>query len=60
MTEKYDDDYPKRKIGGGNPYWCCAYCGISDPQINGQIKNHASHCEYRIRKLQQENETNIR
>ena len=53
MTEKYYNDYPKEPIGGGNPYYCCSYCKISDPQINGEIKNHAEWCDYRIKKLEQ-------
>ena len=44
----YDTDYPKKPMSGGNPYYACAYCGITDPQINGQVKNHASSCEYRL------------
>lgn len=49
MTQStYRDDYPKRKIGKGNPYYCCAQCGISDPQINGELKNHQPYCEWRI------------
>lgn len=47
---KYDSNYPKKKIGHGNPYYCCLHCGVSDPQINGQLKNHLSTCEYRIKK----------
>ena len=54
MTEKYYNDYPKEPIGGRNPYYCCSYCKISDPQINGEIKNHAKWCEYRIQKQTQE------
>ena len=46
----YHTDYPKEPIGGGNPYKRCAYCGISDPQINGEIENHADWCEYRKQK----------
>ena len=42
-------DYNKKPIGGDNPYYCCADCGISDPQINGEIKGHAPHCSYRKR-----------
>jgi hypothetical protein len=49
MTDEYYDDYPKEPIGGGNPYYCCSYCKISDPQINGELKNHAEWCEYRIK-----------
>lgn len=44
----YDHDYPTKPMGGGNPYYCCAYCGKTDPQINGDIKAHASDCQYRL------------
>lgn len=44
----YDADYPKKPMGGGNPYYSCAYCGITDPQINGQVKNHSKQCQYRL------------
>lgn len=44
----YDADYPKKPMCGGNPYYACAYCGITDPQINGQVKNHSKQCEYRL------------
>ena len=47
----YYSDYPSKPIGGGNPYYCCSFCGISDPQINGDLEGHAEHCEYRISKL---------
>ena len=47
----YFTDYPKEPIGGKNPYYCCSYCKKSDPEINGQIKNHAEWCEYRIKTL---------
>jgi hypothetical protein len=52
MTDqkKYYNDYPKEPIGGRNPYYCCSYCGKSDPEINGEIKNHHEWCEYRILK----------
>ena len=48
MTDEYYNDYPTEPIGGDNPYYRCSYCKISDPQINGQLKNHAEWCEYRI------------
>ena len=48
--EKYYDDYPKEPARGGNPYYCCSYCGKSDPEINGEIKNHHEWCEYRLLK----------
>lgn len=43
----YYSDYPNEPIGDDNPYYCCSLCGISDPQINGQIENHGSWCLYR-------------
>jgi hypothetical protein len=43
----YDDDYPKEPIGGDNPYYRCVYCKKSDPEINGELKNHSINCEYR-------------
>jgi len=45
-------DYPKEPIGGGNPYYRCSACGISDPQINGRLENHHEHCSWRISKLE--------
>lgn len=45
---EYDTGYPTEPIGGGNPYYCCAYCKVSDPQINGQLSNHRKTCEYRV------------
>lgn len=44
-------DYPNEPIGGDNPYWMCSHCGISDPQINGHLMNHAEHCQYRKEKI---------
>jgi hypothetical protein len=37
-------DYDKKRIGKGNPYWCCKGCGRSDPEINGDIKRHGAGC----------------
>ena len=53
MTEHYCVDYPKKAIGKGNPYYRCAFCGVSDPEINGQIENHRPWCKYRILKTTQ-------
>lgn len=47
--EKYYNDYPTEPIGGSNPYHCCAHCGVSDPEINGQLEAHAEGCEYRVK-----------
>lgn len=49
-ASKPDFGYPKKKIGKGNPYYCCASCGISDPEINGNLKNHLPSCSYRLSK----------
>lgn len=46
----YDTGYPKSKIGG-NFYMQCSECGVSEPEINGNIYNHREWCLYRIRKL---------
>ena len=45
---EYNCDYPNEPIGNGNPYYCCSYCKISDPEINGTIEGHASSCEWRL------------
>jgi hypothetical protein len=46
----YITDYPKERIGGSNPYYCCSYCKMSEPQINGRINNHSLWCKYRMEK----------
>jgi len=50
--DDYRTDYPREPIGGGNPYWRCSCCGISDPQINGRIEGHSSHCSWRLKQEQ--------
>ena len=48
---EYHSDYPTVPTeDSNNPYYMCAHCGRTDPQINGEIKNHAEWCEYRIKK----------
>ncbi len=47
--EEYRTDYPNEPIGGDNPYYCCTFCGISGPQINGRLSGHATDCEWRIK-----------
>lgn len=47
MTTYYTD-YPKRKMSKPNPYYCCFYCGKTDPYINGRLDKHEKDCEYRI------------
>ena len=54
---KYYNDYPTIPIGGKNPYYKCAFCGISVPQINGRIENHNENCEYR--QLKEKDEENV-
>lgn len=46
----YVTDYPKERIGGSNPYYCCSYCKMSEPQINGRVNNHSLWCKYRMEK----------
>ena len=45
-TYIYHIDYPSVKIGGDNPYYKCAACGVSDPEINGRLEGHRSDCEW--------------
>lgn len=51
----YYSDYPTKPIGGGNPYYCCVCCEISEPQINGRLEGHLNFCEYRIKKESESN-----
>jgi hypothetical protein len=44
----YYSDYPTEPIGGRNPYYRCAYCKVSAPEINGDLYKHREYCEYRI------------
>lgn len=41
---EYICDYPTVPIGGDNPYYKCASCGISDPSINGSLSGHSDEC----------------
>ena len=43
-------DYPRERIGKDNPYYKCSDCGVSDPEINGQLKNHKKYCNFRLKK----------
>lgn len=59
MTEqlyqmRYYNDYPKETIGRGNPYYCCAWCKVSVPEINGSLERHLEWCEYRKAKTLEE------
>lgn len=47
IDSTYYCDYPTEPIGGGNPYYRCAHCGVSDPEINGSLYKHMEWCEYR-------------
>lgn len=46
----YYNDYDKEPIGGGNPYYRCIHCKVSDPEINGEISGHRIWCKYRQQK----------
>lgn len=46
----YFSDYENEPIGGGNPYYRCVHCKLSDPSINGRLDGHDEYCQYRIRK----------
>lgn len=48
---KYYFDYPTERVGKGNPYYCCSYCKVPDPAINGSLENHLEWCEYRRLKI---------
>ena len=47
-SEKYYTGYPTVPIGGGNPYYMCAICGVSDPEINGSLDHHRPTCTWAI------------
>jgi hypothetical protein len=54
---RYYNDYPKKEISKNNPYYCCAFCEVSEPAINGDLKNHLEFCQYRkFKELEEENE----
>lgn len=46
----YFHDYETEPIGGGNPYYRCVHCKMSDPAINGRLEGHRSECAYRLAK----------
>lgn len=47
-NEQYDTGYPTEPTQDkNNPYWQCVYCKRTDPEINGNIKNHSPWCTYR-------------
>lgn len=46
-NNEYRSDYENEPIGGGNPYYRCVHCKLSDPQINGCIEGHAAYCTWR-------------
>jgi len=46
---KYRSDYPKVPTSDNdNPYYMCAFCERSDPQINGDIDGHTESCAWRV------------
>ncbi len=48
MGEKYYCNYPTEPIGGRNPYYQCAHCKRSVPEINGKLDGHEKDCKYRL------------
>lgn len=50
--EEWDNDFEKEPIGGGNPYYRCAHCKRSVPEINYSLDGHYSWCSYRVSKQQ--------
>ena len=52
LVSTYRTDYPKKRIGGGNPYYKCAKCGVSDPEINGRLDGHRDSCSWANHQLQ--------
>ena len=41
------DSFPTIPIGGGNPYYKCASCGRSVPEINYSLTGHYDDCSWR-------------
>lgn len=54
----YHTDYPSEPIGEPNPYYRCAICGVSCPEINGQLENHRDWCSWAIKKSKELLEAN--
>lgn len=46
MSDEFYTGYPTEPIGGGNPYYRCVYCKVSDPEINGSLDGHRGDCEW--------------
>jgi hypothetical protein len=46
----YITDFQTVPIGGDNPYYKCAHCGRSEPEINGNLYNHYSDCSFRLKR----------
>lgn len=53
MNYTDDDSYPTEPIGDGNPYYRCAFCKRSTPEINGRLEKHLTDCEFRIARERQ-------
>lgn len=37
----------QRKNWQRKSIYCCKYCEVSDPEINGDLHKHSEWCEYR-------------
>jgi len=45
---QHRDDYPTVPTRDkSNPYYMCAFCGRTMPAINGEVRKHSSHCQWR-------------
>lgn len=43
IISEIEVSYDSIPIGGGNPYYMCPFCNVSDPEIS--IRGHDSYCK---------------
>ncbi len=48
--EAFDISYPQEHVEGKMYTYRCAFCKKLTTDINGRVENHASDCEYRLRR----------
>jgi hypothetical protein len=49
-ADAFDIDYPQENLEGEMYKYRCCYCKRLSTDINGRLENHASDCEYRLRR----------